>query len=259
MLPGLFLWLPWTDSLGLESAPKWSAAKKDQKPGGFKQQKCIPSRSLWFKTNSKAWVEPCSLWGAQGETAVSWSLRSWPPSSVFGAPSVACGHIAPVSSSPHVLSHPCLLFLQRHQSGRFSPTLISHIMPTWSHLQRSYFQIWAHSQVPEIRQSVMWWTHKPPARHWLVSDGTAAAALWLRWPLLQGVGKASSWTVCLPIPMPCLRMLPPSTHVLLAWASARSHIGSAPAVTPKVRRSSKSLCFRDCKFKLFFFVICCNI
>lgn len=65
-----------------------------------------------------------------------------------------------------------------------------------------------------------------------------------------------------PSVFPCLSSVSPSvsssTHMLLGLNCSSGHIGSAPEVTPKVRRSSKwrrrerELCFWDGKLKSWF-------
>ena len=73
--------------------------------------------------------------------------------------SLACSHITLISASVATWSSSCVslssygtfLFLQGHQSC-LGPTLITSIL-TYLNLQKSYFQISSHSQVPKGRTS----------------------------------------------------------------------------------------------------------
>ena len=141
----------------------------------------------------------------------------------------------------------------RHQSGGFSPTLVSHVMLTWSHLQRFYFQIHSHSQVPKISQSVFWWTRAPTPVQALTDFRWDYRCCWS--PLL-GVRKASSWTF--PSPSPVLApYLHPRTCSWpeLQLAATLGQAQEEPLKSEEVligEERERELCFWDCKFKSWF-------
>ena len=68
-------------------------------------------------------------------------------------PSLACSHITLISASACLCLHMALSSSYRNTSRvGLGPTLITSIL-TYLHLQKSYFQISSHSQVPKGRTS----------------------------------------------------------------------------------------------------------
>lgn len=172
---------------------------------------------------------------------------------------MACRHTVSVStSSSQDLSHLCLLFLQRHQSDGISPTLTSSQL---NHVYKDPISEYSHIhryQKLEIRH-VFCGTQSNLYRNWMILEMSTAAASQPHWSSAPGSQESIlkdhlSSHAHPPSPHPYLHPLTCSR----AWTAAQGHVGSAPEVTPKVRRSSKwrrrerELCFWDGKLKSWF-------